>query len=122
MRRPKLEQMIHQLEWRVEGNEMKYGDVLLYPNHHTLVVDGRWEHLTPMMSKLLAYLMARPGQLLSLGTLMRRVWETEYVGDMRTIHVHVSWLRKALGKERRSLIQTVRGVGYRFGGEGEGNG
>ena len=81
---------------------------------------GRWEHLTPMMSKLLAYLMARPGQLLSLRTLMRQVWDTEYVGDMRTIHVHVSWLRKALG-DRRSLIQTVRHVGYRFGkAEGDG--
>ena len=50
------------------------------------------------------------------------IWETEYVGDMRTIHVHVSWLRKALGKERRSLIQTVRHVGYRFGEVEEGDG
>jgi DNA-binding response OmpR family regulator len=101
---------------------MQHGNVLLYPGHRTLIVDGRWEHLTPMMSKLLAYLMARPGQLISLRTLMRQVWDTEYVGDMRTIHVHVSWLRKALGKERRSLIQTVRHVGYRFGEVEEGDG
>jgi DNA-binding response OmpR family regulator len=32
---------------------------------------------------------------------MRQVWETNYVGDMHTIHVHISWLRKALGKERK---------------------
>jgi len=42
------------------------------------------------MSKLLAYLIARPGQLISLRILMRQVWETNYVGDMRTIHVHIS--------------------------------
>jgi DNA-binding response OmpR family regulator len=47
-------------------------------------------------------LIARPGQLISLRILMRQVWETNYVGDMRTIHVHISWLRKALGKERKT--------------------
>jgi DNA-binding response OmpR family regulator len=80
-------------------------------------VDGHQEHLTPMMARLLAYLMANPGQLVSRRRLMRDIWETEYVGDTRTIQVHICWIRKALGKDRRELVQTVRQVGYRFGKE-----
>jgi DNA-binding response OmpR family regulator len=121
VRRGKLEQMAQQLEWRAEGNELGYGDVFLYPRHRTLVIDGRREYLTPMTARLLAYLMTHPGQLLSRRVLMRQVWETDYVGDIRTLHVHICWVRKALGEDRRSLVQTVRDVGYRFGRKGEGN-
>ncbi len=121
VRRRKLEQMAQQLEWRAEGDELGYGDVFLYPRHRTLVTDGRQEHLTPMTARLLAYLMTHPGQLLSKRVLMRQIWETDYLGDTRTLHVHISWIRKALGEDRRSLVQTVRHVGYRFG-EKEGSG
>jgi DNA-binding response OmpR family regulator len=107
--------MAQQLEWRAEGDELRYGDVLLYPSHRTLVIDGRQEHLTPMTARLLAYLMAHPGRVLSRRVLMRQVWETDYVGDVRTLQVHVCWIRRVLGEDRRCLVQTVRDVGYRFG-------
>jgi DNA-binding response OmpR family regulator len=64
--------------------------------------------------------MAHPGQLLSKRVLMRQIWETDYLGDTRTLHVHICWIRKALGEDRRRLVQTVRDVGYRFGGQGSG--
>ena len=121
VRQRKVEQMAQQLEWRAEGDELGYGDVFLYPRHRVLVIDGRREYLTPMTARLLAYLMTYPGQLLSRRVLMRQVWETDYVGDVRTLHVHICWVRKALGEDRRSLVQTVRDVGYRLGGEGKGN-
>jgi DNA-binding response OmpR family regulator len=121
VRQRKVEQMTQQLEWQAKGDELRYGDVFLYPRHRILVTDGRRESLTPMTARLLAYLMTHAGQLLSRRVLMRQVWETDYVGDVRTLHVHICWVRKALGKDRRSLVQTVRDVGYRFGGEGEGN-
>jgi DNA-binding response OmpR family regulator len=122
VRRRKLEQMVQQLEWRAEGDEWGYGDVFLYPRHRTLVVNGRQEHLTPMTARLLAYLMTHPGQLLSRRVLMRQIWETDYVGDTRTLQVHICWVRKALGEDRRSLVQTVRDVGYRFGEKEESGG
>lgn len=115
VRRRKVEQMAQQLEWRAEGDELGYEDIFLYPSHHTLIVAGRHERLTPMTARLLAYLMAYPGQLLSKRVLMRQIWETDYVGDTRTLQVHICWVRKALGEGRRSLVQTVRDVGYRFG-------
>ena len=73
-----------------------------------------------MTARLLAYLMTHPGRLLSKRVLMRQIWETDYLGDTRTLQVHICWIRKALGEDRRKLVQTVRDVGYRFGGAGSG--
>ncbi|TEU20505.1 MAG: response regulator transcription factor [Anaerolineales bacterium] len=120
VRQRKLEQMAQQLEWRAKGDELGYGDIFLYPRHRTLVVNGRQERLTPMTARLLAYLMTHPGRLLSKRVLMRQIWETDYLGDTRTLQVHICWVRKALGEDRRELVQTVRDVGYRFGGQGSG--
>jgi DNA-binding response OmpR family regulator len=65
---------------------------------------------------LLVYLMRHPGQLQTRETLLRNVWGYEYVGDTRTVDVHVRWLRGKIepdpGAPRR--IQTVRGIGYVF--------
>ncbi len=60
--------------------------------------------------------MQRSGELVTREELMRRVWRTDYTGDMRTIDVHISWLRKAIEPEPRSprYLKTVRGVGYRL--------
>jgi DNA-binding response OmpR family regulator len=74
-----------------------------------------------MTARLMAYLMTHPGQLLSKRVLMRQIWETDYIGDTRTLQVHICWVRNALGEDRRELVQTVRDVGYRFGAEREGN-
>jgi len=73
-------------------------------------------HLTPKECHLLATFMRYPNQVLSHKFLMREVWETDYLGDMRTLHVHISWLRRKIESSRRpNRLRTVRGVGYRFG-------
>lgn len=73
-------------------------------------------HLTPMECHLLATFMRHPNQVLSHKFIMREVWETDYTGDMRTLQVHVCWLRRKIeGNPRRpTRLRTVRGVGYRF--------
>jgi len=77
------------------------------------VQNGRGEtmHLTPKEARLLAVFMQYPGLILSRRFLMRQVWETNYVGDTRTLEVHVSWLRRKIGANR---LVTVRGEGYQF--------
>jgi two-component system phosphate regulon response regulator PhoB len=76
-------------------------------------------HLTPKECKLLATFMCHPNQVLSHRFLMREVWETEYIGDTRTLQVHVSWLRRKIEENPRrpTRLRTVRGVGYRFGAQ-----
>ena len=72
--------------------------------------------LTPKECRLLGLLMSHPGQLVERSQIMREAWDTDYLGDTRTLEVHVSWLRAKLEDDPRHprLIVTVRGQGYRF--------
>jgi DNA-binding response OmpR family regulator len=66
---------------------------------------------------LLAYLVGRQGAVVGREELMRRVWQTTWIGSTKTVDMHVSWLRRALGEGGASpsqYIATVRGVGFRF--------
>ncbi|NOX63294.1 MAG: response regulator transcription factor [Chloroflexi bacterium] len=70
--------------------------------------------LPPKQFQLLDYLMQHPGEVLSRRELMEAVWNTAYVGDTRTLDVHIRWLRQRIEEEpsRPQLICTVRGHGY----------
>lgn len=73
-------------------------------------------HLTPRCSELLRVMMEKPGKVLSRAELFSKVWETDYTEDLRTLDVHISWLRTALEENPRQpvLIQTIRGIGYKL--------
>jgi DNA-binding response OmpR family regulator len=66
--------------------------------------------------ELLSLLMSRAGEVVSRAELFDQVWGTDWLGDTRTLDVHVRWLREKIeaNPSRPRLIQTVRGVGYRF--------
>jgi DNA-binding response OmpR family regulator len=78
-------------------------------------LDGRSLDLTRREFDLLAYLAARPGEVVSRQELRTEVWHLSY-GDDQTIDVHVSWLRRKLGETaaRPRYLHTVRGVGVRL--------
>ena len=71
-------------------------------------------HLTPKQTKLLAAFMERPNQVISREDLMDLIWETTYVGDTRTLDVHIRWLREKIevDPKRPAVLFTKRGVGY----------
>jgi DNA-binding response OmpR family regulator len=71
-------------------------------------------HLTPKECKLLAVLIQNAGEVVSRKTLMKHVWETDYLGDTRTLDVHICWLRQKVEPDPRSpqYILTKRGQGY----------
>ena len=58
----------------------------------------------------------RAGSTVSRKHLIKQVWETDYLGDTRTLDVHISWLRRAIEKDPLDprLLKTVRGKGYRL--------
>lgn len=70
--------------------------------------------LFPLEARLLAVLLGHPNQVVSRATLMREVWETDYMGDIHTLYVHISWLRRKIevNPTRPPRLVTVRGVGY----------
>jgi DNA-binding response OmpR family regulator len=60
--------------------------------------------------------MKKPGEVVPRDILFQRVWETNYIGDTRTLDVHISWLRRALEEDPHNpkLILTVRSIGYKL--------
>lgn len=103
-------------------NEVKHKHILkkgvLELNTQTAVAHykDKEAHLTPRCSDLLRVMMEKPGKVLTRKELFSHVWDTDYTGDTRTLDVHISWLRNALGENPRQpeLIQTIRGIGYKL--------
>ena len=70
--------------------------------------------LTPVEFKLLRFLMANPGRVYSRSQLLDQVWGDHVYVEERTVDVHIRRLRMALGESAESLIETVRGAGYKM--------
>jgi DNA-binding response OmpR family regulator len=85
----------------------------LDPLAREATVDGRAVALTPREFDLLAFLARHPGRVMSREELLRKVWGYAYVGETRTVAVHIGRLRAKLGEAGR-LIETVMGSGYKL--------
>ena len=83
------------------------------PARRQVLVDGAEITLTPKEFEILRLLISHPGLVLSRGQIQDQVWGMEYLGETRTVDVHIRTLRQKLGP-CGELIETVRGVGYRF--------
>ncbi|MDQ2673054.1 MAG: response regulator transcription factor [Chloroflexota bacterium] len=95
--------------------ELTFGAVRIDVPRRELTVDGDPVHLTTKEFDLLAHMAAAPGRIFTRDQLLARIWGYDYVGDGRTVDVHVSWLRgKLRGTADHNHFRTVRGVGYAF--------
>jgi DNA-binding response OmpR family regulator len=72
--------------------------------------------LTPRLTSLLQIFMEHPNEVLERENIFRKIWNTEYTGDTRTLDVHISWIRQAIEPNPRKprLLITIRSVGYRL--------
>jgi two-component system response regulator RegX3 len=89
------------------------GRVVVDRTRHVVTVDGVEIDLTAKEFDLLAVLAEEPGRAVSRQELFSRVWDPVWIGTGKTLDVHIATLRKKLGDP--SLVETVRGVGYRLG-------
>ena len=108
------------VDWSEAGEDRlvrESGLVLNLRTRQVAVGKGHVEGLTKMEARLLEVFMTNPNTVLTREFLMKEVWETEYVGDTRTLDVHVHWLRQKVEESpsRPRLLRTMRGLGYRFG-------
>jgi DNA-binding response OmpR family regulator len=99
-----------------QSREIRVGPLVLDPVTRVLSKGEESLKLRPKEAALLAFFMKNPGKVLSRQEIMRRVWDTDYAGDTRTISVHVRWLRQQIedNPNHPLFLRTVRGVGYRF--------
>jgi DNA-binding response OmpR family regulator len=98
------------------GDVLRVGYFTLNPESRSLRVGKTEYHLTPMKARLLEVFMRHPGEVLSREFLMKSVWHTDYLGDTRTVEVHIRWVREIIEADANHpvYLQTIRGVGYRL--------
>ncbi len=95
------------------GSIIEHGALRVDPDRHRCFVNGEEIELTAKEFRLLGTLMARPGRVMTRERLLDEVWGSEITVTSRTIDTHLKRLREKLGPAG-DLIETVRGVGYRF--------
>ncbi|MBR6069682.1 MAG: response regulator transcription factor [Ruminococcus sp.] len=95
-------------------NKLTAGDITLIPSRHEVLRGEERLVLTLKEYELLAALMKEKGKVITRDELLSRVWGYDFTGESRTVDVHVRTLRSKLG-DSGSIIETVRGVGYRVG-------
>ena len=95
---------------------LEVGDIRLDVARHELTVRGEQVALPRKEFELLEALMSSAGRVLTREALLDQVWGTDYVGDTKTLDVHVKRLRRKIETDsaRPSRLTTIRGVGYRF--------
>jgi two-component system response regulator RegX3 len=100
----------------LSGEAMRVGDVALDPERHEVVIRGDSVQLPLKEFELLELLLANAGRVLTRETLIDRVWGTDYVGDTKTLDVHVKRLRAKVEPDpsNPARIVTIRGLGYKY--------
>lgn len=97
---------------------LTFDNLIINVTRREVTLDGEPISLKPKEYNLLLFLAQHRGRMLSRELILERVWGWEYIGDSRTVDVHMRWLRQKIEKDAASpeRIVTVRGGGYRFEG------
>lgn len=103
-----------------EGADLyRFADVEIDYNKHEIKKNGIKVDLTLKEFELLDHLIKNKGKVLTRDLLLDKIWGYEYVGETRTVDVHIRHLRQKLEEDDKNpkFIETVRGIGYRFNHE-----
>jgi DNA-binding response OmpR family regulator len=97
---------------------LTFGDLSIDQTRREVTLGGEVLPLKPQEYELLVFFAEHKGQMLSREFILERVWGWDYIGDSRTVDVHVRWLRQKIEQDAANpqRIITVRGGGYRFEG------
>ena len=96
-----------------ESRQLKLEGLVLNPEEHTVTLDGERVTLTYKEYELLHLFLSQPGIAFTREQLLSSVWNAEYLGETRTVDMHIRTLRQKLGSYGH-IIETVRNVGYRL--------
>ena len=96
---------------------LEAGDLRLFPQECRVTRAGLEVNLSPKEYRLLELFMQNPKRVWSRDKLLERIWGIDFMGDSKTVDVHIRWLREKIEADPSApkLILTVRGFGYRFG-------
>lgn len=90
-------------------------DIKIYKDERVVVKEKKEVEFTPKEFDLLIFLAENKGKVFSRAQLLDKVWGFEYLGDTRTVDIHIQRIRKKLEEYKgRSIIETIFGVGYKL--------
>ena len=98
-----------------DKNVLKFGELEINLSNYSVVYHGKSLDFPPKEFELLSFLAQHPNRVFTREQLLDRIWGYEYVGDTRTVDVHVKRIREKLDSEDEWGIRTVWSVGYKFG-------
>ncbi|HEX2696672.1 MAG TPA: response regulator transcription factor [Anaerolineales bacterium] len=103
---------------KVKHETLTFGNLIINLTRREVTLDGAPLQLKPKEYELLLFLAEHKSQMLSREFILERVWGWDFIGDSRTVDVHVRWLRQKIEADagNPNRIVTVRGGGYRFEG------
>jgi len=112
----KLVNRINPLLPHTSNKVMRAGPIQLDLERRVVRCLEKEAHLTPRLTSLLQTFIENPNEVLGREDLFRKIWNTEYTGDTRTLDVHISWIRQAIEPNPRKprFLITIRGMGYRL--------
>ena len=101
-----------------QQEKLKFGNLVINLTRREVTLDDQAIQLKPQEYELLVFFAEHKGQMLSREFILERVWGWDFIGDSRTVDVHVRWLRQKIEEDASEpkRIITVRGGGYRFEG------
>ncbi|TVQ59655.1 MAG: DNA-binding response regulator [Spirulina sp. DLM2.Bin59] len=96
---------------------LQFEGITLFPEECRVTVDGVEINLSPKEFRLLELFMSSPRRVWSREQLIEQIWGMDFLGDTKTVDVHIRWLREKLEPDpsKPKYLITVRGFGYRFG-------
>lgn len=100
-----------------ESPVLRFQHIALYPSECRVTLHNEPVNLSPKEFRILELFLNYPRRVWSREQLLERVWGIDFMGDSKTVDVHIRWLREKLEADpsRPQYLQTVRGFGYRFG-------
>ena len=101
-----------------QQEKLNFGNLIINLTRREVILEGEPIQLKPQEYELLVFFAEHKGQMLSREFILERVWGWDFIGDSRTVDVHVRWLRQKIEEDPSDpkRIVTVRGGGYRFEG------
>lgn len=97
-----------------QGEYVSYPDLVINQTNYSVTYCGNVVDMPPKELELLYFLAAHPNQVFTREQLLDRIWGYEYIGDTRTVDVHIKRLREKIKDHDAWSLGTVWGVGYRF--------
>ena len=93
---------------------VEYPDLVINQSNYSVLYQGRTVEMPPKELELLYFLASSPNQVFTREQLLDHIWGYEYIGDTRTVDVHIKRLREKIKDHPRWSLSTVWGIGYKF--------